>query len=474
MKMKSYRERCNDVLACVIQHGMSDPQIMVHLMGLIKNNLFRGVWSLICQIVVRYFRLTQSIICLEHFVDFIQSAQKLSEEQRTEYIRFFSSLVSRPVKAESFRYYYEQLVKHEIRSKSLTMINDAQQALTNDKGTDLGSYAGYDEMRQVLLRGMYDLDRMVSERTTEGNVREEMDDVLEEYSILGKRKGVVSTGFTEIDKHTGGFYPGELWLLVGYAGEGKTFSCINIGHNAVFVQGKNVVFITSETVRSVVRRRLIARHIVHLGNKGIDLTAWKKSELSSEALEVMREALADIKDHAKDYGRFELIQMPANATTDFVAAVLAQYQARFHIDLCILDSIHLLQSKKTRQSAYAELDDMLIDLKKTIVSHENGTGVPLISPWHTNSQGWEEAQKSGIYTKSALAKSSEAERQADVILTILRQDSYGDELRGSILKNRDGEELSEFYLRVDFNQGYICDSTIQAPEDIDLYNDMQF
>ena len=94
--------------------------------------------------------------------------------------------------------------------------------------------------------------------------------------------------------------------------------------------------------------------------------------------------------------------------------------------------------------------------------------MPLISPWHTNRQGWEEAQKSGIYTKSALAKSSEAERQADVILTILRQDSYGDELRGSILKNRDGEELSEFYLQVDFNQGYIGDSIIQASDDIDF------
>jgi len=105
---------------------------------------------------------------------------------------------------------------------------------------------------------------------------------------------------------------------------------------------------------------------IHINNNGIDLTAWKKGSLSPESLELMNETLLDMEDPNKDYGIFQLVQMPANATTDYIATVLAQYQTQFDIDLCILDSIHLLRPNKIRQSSYAELDDILIDIKKVL------------------------------------------------------------------------------------------------------------
>jgi replicative DNA helicase len=466
--MKNYNDRCSDVLSCVLQHGSLEPQNIVHLIELEKGVIFKGVWSFIYKVIINYFRLTESIIGLEEFVDLIESAQTISQEQRLEYEELFASLLARPVKADSFRFYCRQLVEDIMQSRSSNMLDEAKRALNGKVSTELETLAGYEKMRRVLLKGMFDLDRLVSESTFDGNVRDEMSDVLKEYANLGKQKGVVSTGFSVIDKKIGGLYPGELWLLVGYAGDGKTFSCVNIGHNAAFVEGKNVVFFTSETIRSVVRRRLIARHAKDLNNIGIDLTAWKKGALTPEADELMRETLADMADQKKEYGVFELVQLPANATTDYIAAALSQYQVRFEIDLCILDSIHLLKPKKNRQYAYAELDDMLVDLKKIIVTHNNGKGVPFISPWHSNRQGWKEARENGIYTKSALAKSSEAERQADVILAILRQDISPEELRGSILKNRDGEEMPEFYLKYDFNKGYIGDNPDMVGETIDL------
>jgi hypothetical protein len=149
-------------------------------------------------------------------------------------------------------------------------------------------------------------------------------------------------------------------------------------------QRENVLFLTCEMIRSVVRRRIISRHARELYKVGINLTSWKKGELKPESLKVLQDTLNDMETRKGEYGRFELLQMPSGATTDFVSASLASYQASFNIDLCILDSIHLLQPKKTRQSSYAELDDMLIDIKSIIVSHNNGKGVPLISPWHVN------------------------------------------------------------------------------------------
>ena len=95
-----------------------------------------------------------------------------------------------------------------------------------------------------------------------------------------------------------------------------------------------------------------------------------------------------------------------------------------------------------------------------------------MSPWHTNRSSWENAKEKSVYTKSSLAKSSEAERSADVIVTILREQELDNGLRGSIIKSRDGEELPEFYLTCDFDHGYIGDSLVTTPDTIDLLSDL--
>jgi len=224
---------------------------------------------------------------------------------------------------------------------------------------------------------------------------------------------------------------------------------------------------TNETVRSVVRKRLVSRHALELTGKGVNLTAWKKGELDPESLERLRGTLDDMERRKGEYGRVELFQLPSDATIDFVSASLATYQASFNVDVCILDSVHLLQPKKPRDSYFAELDDTLIDIKKVIVSHNKGKGVPLLTPWHVNRASWEKAKEEGRYTKSSLARTAEAERQADVSVSILREEGDSRRLRGSIIKNRDGEELEELSLSCDFGHGFIGDGIESTPFEFD-------
>jgi len=469
--MKKYNDFAGDVFACVLQHGPENIDLILQLINSDVNQLYTAIWKDLYQIIVKYFRLTGQIISQEDFIDSINNSSTIVDDKRKKYFLLFDSLRIRPVQDGKFKFYMQQLIDFVTQQKCQKMLANAQQASRGGLTIASKTYEGYSGVRKILFENLNDIDRLIADYSPEGDANQESDGVLDEYRKLQERDDYISTGFSEIDKCTGGLYPGELWLWVGYAAEGKTFSCINIGHHAAYIQQKNVVFFTSETVRSVVRRRLISRHAKHLTGNGLNLTAWKKGELSSKAYEVLQKTLKDMKN-GSEYGKFYIIQMPANADTDFVAAALTRCQALFKVDLCILDSIHLLKPKKIRQSEYSELGDMLIDIKKTIVSHNNGRGVPLISPWHTNRTAWENAKERGVYTKSALAKSSEAERCADVIVTILREDELRDQLRGSIIKSRDGEELSEFYLTYDFSQGYIGDSPVSNFDTVDLLGDL--
>jgi replicative DNA helicase len=460
-----------DVFACVLQHGSKDPEIIFQFITFDADQMVEGIWFNLYRTIDRYFKLTGKIISEDEFAKIIDDSQ-LPEEEQENYIKLFSGLSKRKVKSDAFKFYIDRLKNKVMFDKSYAMLGKANQALASGLTVGQKNYKGYSGMRQYLTETMYDIDSLVTEYSPEGEVNEETDEALNEYANMKEGGVYISTGFSEVDKCTGGLFPGELWLWVGYTGEGKTFSCINIGHNAAYVQRKNVLYLTSETVRNVVIRRLISRHAKHLFGSGIDLTAWKTGKLPDESAEIMRKTSKDMKETKNEYGAFYVIQMPGNATTDYVAAALTRCQAKFNVDLCILDSINLLSPKKHRQSEYSEVGDMLNEIKKIIVSHNNGRGVPLISPWHTNRASWDSAKKDGYYTKSALAKTGEAERSADVIVTILHQNSIKNELKGSIIKSRDGQELEEFYLNFDFSQGYIGDSLANHAATMDLLGDL--
>jgi replicative DNA helicase len=460
-------EHIADLFSCVLQYGSKDSEIFFQFSSIDAEQLLEGIWLNLYQVIVEYYRKTITII-EEEELNIIIDDTRLSEEEKEKYKQLFSDLRKRKVKKEAFNFYIHRLKNKVLRDKSYVMLVKANQALTSKLKVGKNTFTGYKGMKRLLTETMYSIDRIVAEYSPEGDVNQETDEVLDEYKKIKVVDDNILTGFSKIDKCTGGLYPGELWLWAGYAAEGKTFSCINIGYHAAYIQRKNVLYLTSETVRSVVRRRLISRHALELTKRGINLTDWKKGELTDESYEALQNTLKDMKDGNKEYGVFHILQMPANADTDFVAAALTRCQALFNVDLCILDSIHLLKPKKTRQSSYAEIDDMLIEINKIIVSHNDGRGVPLISPWHTNRASWEKAKEEGIYTKSALARSGEAERSADVIITILREDWSDNQLRGSIIKNRDGEELSEFYLQCDFKHGYIGDEQIVTEGIVDL------
>ena len=345
--MKSKSDYIYDIFACILQNGQNAIDFVLRLANTPTDQLFPDEFYKLYQIIFRYFRLTGKIISRDDFIDCLNTPSGKSEGKSKKYTLMFDQCLGRDVKGDNFNFYLEQLIDFTTSEKSHEMLVSARDALIDKIKIGGIEYKGYTGMRKFIFERFHNIDRLVADYSPGGDVNEEMDDVLREYENLKMQDGNISTGFSEIDECTGGLYPGELWLWVGYTGEGKTFSCVNIGHHAAYTQGKNVLYLTSETVRNVVRRRLISRHAMHLYNSGISLSAWKNGKLTDEAKELLRNTLNDMKN-GDGYGIFHVLQMPANADTDFVAAALTRCQAMFNVDLCILDSIHLLKPSISR------------------------------------------------------------------------------------------------------------------------------
>jgi replicative DNA helicase len=255
-------------------------------------------------------------------------------------------------------------------------------------------------------------------------------------------------------KTTSGYYLTP--FKVHNTSQGKTTLVENVIYNAAFVQGKNVVLGTAESTRAQVRRRLACLHCRK--SPKFEGRVLRYKDIKGGGLSLPDEALYDeVLDDLKagGYGRIQIFQMPYRCTPRYIYDRLIAYQTMFNIDLFALDYLNLVHSDRKRVEKREEIDEVIIEMKQIAVSF-NGSGIPVLSPWQAKQAQWVEAAKLGRYTLAVLANTSESERSADVILTLLQMADEPGKLRAQILKNRDGEKILEpFELEEDFGCCYI-------------------
>lgn len=322
---------------------------------------------------------------------------------------------------------------------------------------------GHEHARQQVLADFAGLDRELHlQDAPEGDVRTEGQEILDDYNRRYESSqtgaGVVPTGFPTVDKVLGGGQQrGELNILAAWTNAGKTSTVVAMVHHAC-VEGKNVVVFTSETLRSQVRFKLIARHSRHMvelmpsppqqwlvkGLNARDIKAGTLDEVSPDA----RKALAAV---VSDFGRLPghcyVAQVPRGATISVIESKLARISRMFPVDLVVVDYLALLRSERRRNTRREELSDIVQEAKQLAATYEDGRGVPIISPWQINREGWEHAKEKGYYTLAQLAETAESASTADVVFTLLvtseEPSGRAVPVKFQIIKNRDGARLAE-------------------------------
>lgn len=329
---------------------------------------------------------------------------------------------------------------------------------TDDQGVTLKGHA---DSRTYLLQRFAEIDRdLTMQEAPEGDMRVEADDILADYAqakaahASGANLGV-SFGVPALDAKVDGLQRGELILIVGYTSDGKTSCCVQLAWSAAVEQGKNVVFLTTETLRNQVRRRIIARHSCQPAfgiPGGLNSRELKKGNLSPDRETLMHRVVLDFKQNP-GYGKVYICQVPAQASMSYVESKLQRLQRMFDIDLVIMDYLALLRSERRRQSDREELASNLKHAKQVATTFNDGKGVPFVSPWQVSRTARVEAERLGYYTPSALSETAEASNSADLILSLLapaQNDQRIAALKAQMMKNRDGEKANSIEVEIDY------------------------
>lgn len=341
-------------------------------------------------------------------------------------------------------------------------LGEAMEILTRGVPGEKGEVLrGHGAARAHLMTRFADIDRDLSlQDAPEGDMRNEGREILAEYQAQKKlrlegKAGGIQFGVPALDERVGGLHPGELTLVVGYTSDGKTSLSVQLAWSAVVEQKKNVLFLTTETIRSQVRRRLIARHscLPQFGaGDGLNSRAIKEGTLNPFQEEIF-EACVDDFDSNTDYGRCYIAQVPRAASMPYIESKGLRVARQMNVDLIVMDYLALLKAERKRTTDREELSGILKASKQMSTSFADGAGVPFVSPWQVSRTARAEAEKLGYYTLSALSETAETSNSADTIISLLApldNESRCCKIKAQLMKHRDGEKANSIELMVDY------------------------
>jgi replicative DNA helicase len=328
---------------------------------------------------------------------------------------------------------------------------------------------GHADARSYVLSGLADVERDLGlDVTPEGNVIVEGDEILADYAqakqlrATGKAPGVLF-GLDGLDAHLdGGLQNGEMGLIVAWTTAGKSSLCVQTGWHASVMQGKNVVFFTTEQLRRAVRIKLAARHSRHpkFGlPEGINDAAIRAGRLTEDEERALTAVLDDWKTGG--YARCNVVQLPENATVATMAARYAAIRRQYKPDLVIMDYAQLLiperKGRDTRE--HEDQSGIVRALQRWCATCDDGAGVPFLSPWQVNAEGRKRMKNDGAYDLEDMSSTKEAARTPGLVLALAdrQEDSSGGRaapLELTVLKNRAGPRGRKFELTADFATSY--------------------
>jgi len=234
----------------------------------------------------------------------------------------------------------------------------------------------------------------------------------EEFEAMAENKGKLSgipSGFSDLDKKTHGFRPGELIVLGARPAVGKSSFALNVATGAASHGVSVALFSLEMTVKDIVARILCAE-------AGVSLTNVREGSLS-------RESWARITNAIGRLGQYQIAidDTPALNITELRAKARRQLRNSPRNGLVIVDYLQLMQptrrNTENRQVEIAEISRGLKILAKDLE-------VPVLALSQLSRAIESRKGKAARPQLSDLRESGAIEQDADVVMFLDRQTVY--------------------------------------------------
>jgi replicative DNA helicase len=278
----------------------------------------------------------------EIFLNNLKKRTSVHLEQKSQMI-LFDKILKESFSSQSFKHFAEELKNlynyrklFDITYTLYTKLNDHKEKKKSDP-LDIAKYAN-NEISKILL--VNDRARVI-EQDIFHDVEKDIADFRERREHPEKYKGI-PTGFERIDIATGGWMPGELSIVLGRPGMGKSVLLLNFAYYAYSIR-YNVFYVTIEMPLEQQKKRLYSR----ITDTKYNLIKMPDRMADSE-LELFEKRLRKERESRKNFLWF--LDAPSNCNASFLDSRITAFENTIgeKIDLLVVDPIYLMKPVDTK------------------------------------------------------------------------------------------------------------------------------
>ncbi|WP_424864084.1 replicative DNA helicase [Streptomyces sp. MMS24-I29] len=284
-------------------------------------------------------------------------------------------------------------------------------------------YAGQGETDEIAAAAAAEVAGVVETQGRDDDFRLPRDTVgatLDAVEAAGTREGItgVPTGFTDLDALTQGWQPGQVVIVAGRPGHGKSTVAMDFARACTMPRntagqhiegaGRPAAFITLEmsmdelNMRALSAEAMVGLH--HLRSGRLDEEAWKK-----------------LAPAAKRYGEAELYVNEAARSLPEIQAKCRRLKHRVpDLALIIIDYVQLITSGTKRRHDVREQE--VSDISRSIKLLAKELNLPIVLLAQLNRGP--EMRTDKVPAVSDLRESGSLEQDADIVILLHRPDAY--------------------------------------------------
>ncbi len=220
-------------------------------------------------------------------------------------------------------------------------------------------------------------------------------------SVIG-----VPSGFSDLDRMTAGFQPGELIIIAARPSMGKTALALNIAAHAAIHQGKKVALFSLEMSQEQLMLRVLA------SEAGLDMQGLRVGKIPNSAW-------PKLINTANDISKTDFYIDDTSSISPFeIRGKCRRLKAQRGLDMIMIDYLQLMDLKQKVESR----ERAVSEISKTLKAVARELKVPVIALSQLN-RGVE-GRSDRRPMLSDLRESGSIEQDADVIMMIYRDEYY--------------------------------------------------
>lgn len=239
----------------------------------------------------------------------------------------------------------------------------------------------------------------------------------------GKPIGI-ATGFTDIDQLMGGLQPGELYVLGGRPGQGKTSFLLNIVLNLIERGQSGIAIYSLEMSRNDLAGRLVSMK-TNIDSQQLRVRALTQREWAS-VIEAT-DALSNDNWFVDESGKLSMAAMRHKCR---------RHKMQHGLDLVIVDYLQLMEGEETANKRQYNRVQEVGEVSRGLKQLSKDLNVPVLAAASLNRAA--EGRSNKRPQLSDLRESGSIESDADVVMFISRDESKKNQSVIEVAKHRNG------------------------------------